>query len=281
MMMAAGSGVGLSEVQLDRLRDQLAAGGKPRVRVSGAQFADQPAGTVLAVGRPEIDGDDFVTVRVKAGGVTDELRFSPRELAPVGRVPAASASDRPGRGGRRSHGPQTGQSQGQQESAAIQIATAAQAQAVARKAAPTKKTARVQPAKAAENPMRRDAAATKKASPASGAAGTSLPAAGTKTAATVPSRRRGPSLPTVSVTLASAGATWSVSAQRGSRTVVKNTPIPPGVVSAVAELLGLPAVADAVAAVNDAALREAEARAAALRAELAALEAELNSHRRP
>jgi hypothetical protein len=36
-----------------------------------------------------------------------------------------------------------------------------------------------------------------------------------------------------------------------------------------------------VAAVNDAALREAEARAAALRAELAAVEAELDSHRRP
>jgi hypothetical protein len=85
----------------------------------------------------------------------------------------------------------------------------------------------------------------------------------------------------VSVTLASAGASWSVSAQRGARTVVKNAPVPPGVVSAVAELLGLPAVGEAVAAVNDAALQEAEARAAALRAELSALEAELDSHRRP
>jgi hypothetical protein len=88
-------------------------------------------------------------------------------------------------------------------------------------------------------------------------------------------------LPAVSVTLASSGATWSVSAQRGARTVVKNAPVPPGVVSAVAELLGQPVIGEAIAAVNEAALREAESRAAALRAELAALEAELNSHRRP
>jgi hypothetical protein len=85
----------------------------------------------------------------------------------------------------------------------------------------------------------------------------------------------------VALTFTSAGASWSVSAHRGARAVVKNAPIPPGVVSAIAELLGLPAVGDAVAAVNDAALHEAEARAAALRAELAALEAELDSHRRP
>jgi hypothetical protein len=83
------------------------------------------------------------------------------------------------------------------------------------------------------------------------------------------------------VTLTSAGAAWFLSAHRGSRAIVKNASIPPGVVSGVAEILGLPAVSDAVAAVNDVALQEAEARATALRAELAALEAELSSHRRP
>jgi hypothetical protein len=248
--MAARAGVGLSDADVDRLREQLTTGGKPRVRVSGPQFADQPTGTVLAVGTPETDGDDFVTVRVKAGGVTDELRFSPRELTTVGRGAApARAAERPGSGNKR---------------------------ATAEKAAPA-------------DPTPGGAKRASTAKPARSAKSAATPTEGRRAAATAPlapkpaggGRRRGASLPTVSVTLASAGASWSVSAQRGARTVVKNAPVPPGVVSAVAELLGLPAVGEAVAAVNDAALQEAEARAAALRAELSALEAELDSHRRP
>jgi hypothetical protein len=274
--MAAREGVGLSDAQVERLREQVAAGATPRVRVSGPQFADQPTGTVLAVGRPETDGDEFVTVRVKAGGVTDELRFSPRELA-TGRGSAAKASGRPARSsGKKKTTPQKTPPPTKAPAPAKAAAPAkgapatgapAKAPAPAKAATPPKKSAT--PAEATAGP---DKAAVAKAPapappPPPGSAGTS--------------RRRGASLPTVSVTLASAGATWSVSAHRGSRAVIKSAPIPPGVVSAVAELLGLPAVSDAVAAVNDAALREAEARAAALRAELAALEAELTSHRRP
>jgi hypothetical protein len=217
--------------------------------VSGPQFANQPTGTVLAIGRPETDGEDFVTVRVKAGGVTDELRFSPRELAAVGRSAGAPRSGHEARPPRARAAEQAGQT----ESAPRENSKAAPPGAApAKKAAPAK---RAVPPGNAPSPAKATVAA--------------------------PNRRRGASLPRVSVTLTSAGATWSVSAQRGARTVVKSAPLPPGVVSAVAELLGLPAVSDAVAAVNDAALKEAEARAATLRAELAALEAELDSHRRP
>ena len=85
----------------------------------------------------------------------------------------------------------------------------------------------------------------------------------------------------MTVTIASAGASWSVSAQRGNRAVVKKAPVAPGVVAAIAALLGQPAVDEAVAAVNDGGRLEAEERAAKLRAELAEVEAVLSSHRRP
>jgi hypothetical protein len=63
--------------------------------------------------------------------------------------------------------------------------------------------------------------------------------------------------------------------------VAKKAPLTPGVVTAVAELLQLPEIEEAVTAVNGAALDEAEARAAQLRAELAEIEAVLSSHRPP
>jgi hypothetical protein len=63
--------------------------------------------------------------------------------------------------------------------------------------------------------------------------------------------------------------------------VVKKAPVSPGVVAALAALLNQPGVEDAVAAVNDTARGEAEARAERLRAELAEVEAVLSSHRRP
>ncbi len=95
-----------------------------------------------------------------------------------------------------------------------------------------------------------------------------------------PARRGGPA-PAVTVTIASSGASWSVSAQRGNRAVLKKAPVAPGVVAAIASLLAQPAVDEAVAAVNDGGRLAAEERAAKLRAELAEVEAVLSSHRRP
>jgi hypothetical protein len=76
---------GLGNDQLTQLAEQVAAGRRPRVRVSGGQFPEGTSGTVLRVGDPAADGDDYVVVRVKMHGVTDELRFSPKELS-VGRA---------------------------------------------------------------------------------------------------------------------------------------------------------------------------------------------------
>lgn len=63
--------------------------------------------------------------------------------------------------------------------------------------------------------------------------------------------------------------------------MVKNSAVTPGMVSAVAAMLGLPLVEEAVAAVNDTARSEAEYRAEQLRAELAEVEAVLAGHRKP
>ena len=75
---------GLDEEQLSQLRSDLGAGRRPRVRVSGPQFSAGTTGAVRRVGDPGVDGEDFVTVRVKVGGVLDELRFSPSELSMAG-----------------------------------------------------------------------------------------------------------------------------------------------------------------------------------------------------
>jgi hypothetical protein len=77
------------------------------------------------------------------------------------------------------------------------------------------------------------------------------------------------------------GATWTVTAHRGARPIVKGAAVNPGVVSAFTAMLELPALDEAVAAVNDTARAEAETRAEELRAELARIEAVLETHRKP
>lgn len=85
----------------------------------------------------------------------------------------------------------------------------------------------------------------------------------------------------VTFTVASSGAAWALVATRGSKNVVKNVPLAPGVVDALAELLDQPALTEAIGEINDAALAEAQARAEQLRAELSQLEAVLATHHRP
>src|SRR6185437_12640132 len=91
--------VGLTDQDVQRLRDQLADGRRPRVQLSGSQFADAPSATVVRIGDPAVDGSDYLTVRVKVNGVLDELAFAPAELQ-LGRRPAAAepaAATRPAR----------------------------------------------------------------------------------------------------------------------------------------------------------------------------------------
>ncbi|MEP7021657.1 MAG: hypothetical protein ABI808_13480 [Pseudonocardiales bacterium] len=234
--MAATRG-GLSDEQIAQLRDEVAAGRYPRVQIVDSQFSDAAAGTVRMVGDPSVDGQDFVTVRVKINGVTDDLRFAPRELS---------------RGKR-------GQTKSTANVATPRATSAAAPSPRQRLRQPRRPATRTQRAEAPPAPPSRDLAVKKSRKPAH------------RTASSAP----------VSIVLSSVDASWTVSAQRGSRAVLKGAAVNPGVVSAIAALLDVPAIEDAVAAVNDTARAVAETRAEQLRAELAQIQAVLDSHRRP
>jgi hypothetical protein len=217
--MASTSSTGLTDEQVAKLQDELAAGRAPRVKIEGSQFAAGTAGIVKRVGDPAVDGEDFITVRVKINGVTDELLFGPKELS---------------RGKRKQAPPPA-----------------------------TRRTATRKPSVATPPP-----ATPAKKKPAS------------KTPAKTTSRRAASSAPVV-ITISSVDTSWTVNAQRGSRSVLKNASVNPGAVAAIAALLDQPALDEAVAAVNDTGRLEAESRAEHLRAELAQIQAVLDSHRRP
>ncbi|MDT4929299.1 MAG: hypothetical protein QOF92_2166 [Pseudonocardiales bacterium] len=235
----AATGSGLSDEQIVQLRDDVAAGRSPRVQVAGSQFGNTAAATVRRVGDPSVDGEDFVTVRVKLNGVTDDLRFAPRELSRGKRGQAKSPAKTLAPRAAKDPAPSPRKRQPRRPASRQQDAEVP---------APTARRAQV-PEISAKQPRK-------------------------------PARRAPTSAP-VSIVVSSVDASWTVSAQRGSRSVLKNAAVNPGVVSAIAALLDQPALEDAVAAVNDTARAEAETRAEQLRAELAQIQAVLDSHRRP
>jgi hypothetical protein len=89
--MAKRSAGGLGDEAVQALRIQLSEGKRPRVRLSGPQFSDGATGTVTRIGNPDIDGADFITVRVTVNGAADELVFAPAELEMQSRGRAAAA----------------------------------------------------------------------------------------------------------------------------------------------------------------------------------------------
>jgi len=246
----ARSTAGLTEQDLDELRRLLADGKRPRVQLSGPHFPVGAAGTVVRVGSPDTDGADFVRVRVKVNGMTDELAFAPGELSL--RRPGSRASKATG------------------------SATKA-GRSTARTARPATKAARPA-APAAPRPAERPAPAAIRDEPAK-ARNEPAKAGGEPAKAT--GRRRKAAPVKVSFTISSSGASWLLSATRGNKSLVRTASLPPGVVTAVSELLDQPALSESVSEINDAALSEARARAEQLRAELDRLEAVLATHRRP
>ena len=229
---------GLSDEQIIQLREEIGAGKAPRVQISASQFGETASGTVRVVGDPAIDGEDYLTVRVKVNGVTDDLRFSPRELS-RGRAKAPATAAAPKR---------------------------------------ARRAPRAEPADAPAPATSTTPAAPPTPAPASPAPPVQTPPPAPRSRR---SARRPSSAAAVTISVTSSGASWTVSVQRGSRVIVKNVPVNPGAVSAIAAVLELPALDEAVAAVNDTARVEAETRADQLRAELAQIEAVLDSHRRP
>jgi hypothetical protein len=246
--MATQKVAGLDAAQLDKLRDAVASGGRPRVQLPAAQFGAGTTGTVVRIGDPAADGDDYVIVQVKVAGVSDELGFAPDELATPTRKRAAK-----------------------------QLPDPASAPAPRAPAPRVAKPAKSAPAKSAPAKAVPTEAVPAKSAPAKSVAAKSAPAAQVRR----PARSGRGSAPAVTITIASEGSSWTLSAQRGPRTLLRRTPVMPGIVAAISGLLDQPELEGAVADVNDASRAEAEAQAERLRAELAQVEAVLSSHRRP
>jgi hypothetical protein len=93
--VAARRRIGLDSDEVSEIRRRLDDGGKPRVTVVAPQFGDVTAATVIRIGDPARDGADFIRVRLKVNGITDELGFAPEELQlPGRRATAASPAKR-------------------------------------------------------------------------------------------------------------------------------------------------------------------------------------------
>jgi hypothetical protein len=263
----------LTSEDVAELRTQLEAGRRPRVQLSGPQFAEGTSGTVSRIGNPDVEGTDFVTVRVKVNGVTDELAFAPAELslrrAPRAGGPAAKKSRTAAAGDAGSvdagsvdagsvdaGSDQAGSTGVASDSAVLLSVTSARAESA-------------------------DSIGAKAAGPSRTAGAAAGSAGGEGTATGSAAKRRKPAAPKVSFTLTSTGATWALTASRGAKSIAKSVPIAPGVVTGVAELLDQAALLEAVAEINETAWAEAQVRAEQLRAELEELEAVLAAHRFP
>ncbi|WP_375484078.1 hypothetical protein [uncultured Jatrophihabitans sp.] len=277
--------LGLTHEQIAQLRDDVAAGKSPRVRIAGSQFG---VGAVRKVGDPAADGNDYVTVRVKVDGVTDDLRFAPRELSRGKNAPAK----RPTRTSPAKRAPRESPEPLRADAARAgrRAATPATRTTVdpARETRPVRTRRKPASSSAAAESAAESAAASAAVSAAaeSAACDSAGPASAARrpAAATTPPRRGGRKATSgapVTITLKSTGTSWTVSAQRGAKSVARNVAVNPGVVSAVAGLLQVSSLEEAVAAVNDTARVEAEVRAEELRAELTRIQAVLDSHRLP
>jgi hypothetical protein len=239
--MAARRRDGLEPDQVADLRRRLADGGRPRVQVLASQFGDRSAATVVRIGDPQTDGADFIRVRLKVNGVSDELGFAPEELQLPGRT-APPTKPAPRKSARRA------------------------------KASPAPPASPVSPASSASSASPASASSVTE-DPAKSAP---RAARGRRRGAATP-----PVTITIASSGSAAELAWNVTVSRGARAVAKGVEIPPGAVTRIAQLLDVPAVTEAVDEVNSAALAVAQDRAERLRAELAELDAILATHRRP
>jgi hypothetical protein len=242
--MAARTVRGLSTADLNRVRESLAAGRKPKVvfTESAGQLAGQ-LGQVVELADPA-SSDEWVVVRFGR----DTLSFAPTDLA------AAPKAARPAR-----RGP---------AKAAAPVTAAAPAKTAAPVAAAAPVPRAAPPGEATGNPPRQreedhpepadstPAAAPAPKAPARKAAKAKAPAA-------------------LAVTVAYTDGAWTVAAQQGNRVVAKPTSIRAGEALRLIGQLELPdlqAAADEIVAADRVA---AERDADRLRAELAEIEARL------
>lgn len=250
----------LTDEQLDDLRRDVEAGKRRRV-VLLTDSAGLPAGgmgDVIRVGRPEVDGSDFVGVRI--GG--DELFFAPAELGLGGRRSAPKTT--PARAAAK-----TGPAKPSADDAA---AAQAYARAAAAQAGASTTPAKATPARAAAS----NAVKASKAANPSKPANAARPAKATKAPArSARGGRKPPRLPAVAITIRSTDAGWTVEALRGGKAALKAAPVRAGTVQEIADALDESAVTAMVREVLDARRAVAESEAEELREALARAEAVL------
>lgn len=251
MVVARRADRGLSTSELEWVRDQVAAGRKPKVVFTKAagQIAGQQ-GQIVGLADPQVS-DEWLVVRFGR----DELPFSPADVAVA---PKSSRGPRPAAepvggmaevsGGGSAPDP-SGPGVGQP---AVGPSSAG---SPADRSSTTKP-----PRQGAPEPL-----------PASPDVSSVRPA--TRQAARKSGRAKPPAA--LVVTLAYADGDWSVSAQQGSRTVARPCQVRPAEALRMVALLEVPAVQEAVEEIVEAARAEAEAAAERLRAELAEVEARL------
>ncbi|HEY0358849.1 MAG TPA: hypothetical protein VGD11_09725 [Mycobacteriales bacterium] len=262
----------LTDEQLDDLRRDVEAGKRRRV-VLLTDSAGLPAGgtgDVIRVGRPEVDGSDFVGVRI--GG--DELFFAPAELGLGGRRSAPKTT--PARAAAKT-GPAKPPADDAAAAQAYARAAAAQAGAstTPAKAAPVRAAASnaVKASKAA-NPTKpanaaRPANASNAVKPANPTKATKAPARSAR------GGRKPPRLPAIAITIRSTDAGWTVEALRGGKAALKAAPVRAGTVQEIADALDESAVTAMVREVLDARRAVAASEAEELREALARAEAVL------
>ncbi|GAA4255653.1 hypothetical protein [Dactylosporangium darangshiense] len=252
MVAARTAAKGLSTVDLEQIRDTLAAGRKPKVVFTeqAGQIAGQ-LGQVVALTDPELS-DEWVVVRFGR----DELPFSPADLAiapkaaPAKRAPAVPAP--------------------REESPVPAPSVTAE------------------PTDSAETPDSPAAAspAAPPATPAPPAADTAAPAdpaakpdAGeSRSSSRPPAKKAAPKAKTpagLTVTLSYADGEWTVAANQGAKALAKPYVIKAGEALKMVAMLDVPGVHEAVEEIVAAARAEAEHQAERLRAELAEIEARL------
>jgi hypothetical protein len=245
MVAARTAAKGLSTVDLEQIRDTLAAGRKPKVVFTeqAGQIAGQ-LGQIVALTDPDLS-DEWVVVRFGR----DELPFSPADLAmapkttPAKRAPAIPAP--------REESPLPAASSVADSPAAAPDAAAAPA-----------------PDAPAPAPVTPDGPGTTADAPAEPKNTPGKPAA--KKAAPKAKPAAG-----LTVTLAYADGEWTVAANQGAKALAKPYVIKAGEALKMVAMLDVPGVHEAVEEIVSAARAEAETQAERLRAELAEIEARL------
>lgn len=241
---------GLSTTDLERIRDTLAGGRRPKVMFTEAagQIAGQ-TGQVVELTDPEVS-DEWLVVRFGH----DELPFSPADLMvpprtrPNGKSPSAPAPI--------TAAPTTAKEDSMPPTTAGQPAAAVSTATAPTELKPAKRTASSAESASSNAPSNASSNGKLAGRPAKGRA----------------AKAKSPSL---TVTLAYADGEWTVAAHQGSKVLAKPYLIKPAEALKLVGMVDVPGVQEAVEQVVAAERAEAEQRAEQLREQLAQVEAHL------